>query len=172
MKNSSVDLFNKLATSEILKGVSPPIIIADQLRTPENMGLILRLAGNIGALVTLFISDEGHKFKKYKIVKTASGAVTKVNWKIIQLKELSSLLPSDYKIIALETSQDAINIFSVRLPEKIAFVVGNEVNGISSEVLEYAHQKVYIPVPGPISSLNVTHALSVALFEWLKQIQG
>ncbi|HJN07003.1 MAG TPA: TrmH family RNA methyltransferase [Bacteroidales bacterium] len=171
MKNSSVDLFNKLGTSEILKGVSQPIIIADRLRTPENIGLILRLAGNINALNTLFISDEGHKFKKYKIIKTASGAVTKVDWKIIKPAELEDFLPNDYKIVALETCKDASSIFSFKFPKKVAFMVGNEVHGISEEMLSIAHQKVYIPVPGPISSLNVTHALSIALFEWLKQIQ-
>ena len=170
MKNSSVNLFDSLATSEILKGVYPPIIIADRLRTPENMGLILRLAGNVNALSTLFISEEGHKFKKYKILKTSSGAVTKVNWKIIKPNELIDIIPDDYEIVALETSEDANNIFSVTLPNKIAFIIGNEVSGISEEVLSLAKQKVYIPIPGPISSLNVSHALSVALFEWLKQI--
>lgn len=170
MKNSSVNLFDSLATSHILKGMSPPIIIADRLRTPENMGLILRLAGNINALTTLFISEEGHKFKKHKIIKTSSGAVTKVNWKIIKQSELIDLIPDDYEIVALETSQDANSIFSVTLPKKIAFIIGNEVTGISHEVLSHANKKVYIPIPGPISSLNVSHALSIALFEWLKQI--
>lgn len=171
MANSSIDLFNKLATSEMLKDVSSPIIIADKLRTPENMGLILRLAGNIGALNTLFISDATHKFKKYKIVKTASGAVTKVDWKIIKPNELKGFLPNDYKIIAIETCEDASSIFSFKFPKKAAFMVGNEVNGISEEMLSLAHHKVYIPIPGPLSSLNVTHALSIGIFEWLKQTQ-
>lgn len=172
MKNSSVGLFSKLDTSEIMKDVSQPIIIADRLRTPENMGLILRLAGNVNALNTLFITDEGHKFKKYKIIKTASGAVTKVDWKIIKPNELLNFLPSGYKIIAIETCQGASSIFSFKFPKKAAFMVGNEVHGISEKMLSIAHQKVYIPVPGPISSLNVTHALSIAIFAWLKQIQG
>lgn len=155
----------------MLKGVFHPIIIADRLRTPENIGLILRLAGNIGAVNTLFISDEAHKFKKYKINKTASGAVTKVNWKIIKPDELRGFLPADYEIIALETCEDASNIFSFKFPKKTAFLVGNEVKGVSEEMLSIAKNKVYIPVPGPVSSLNVSHALSVALFEWLKQVQ-
>lgn len=171
MKNSSIDLFNKLDTTKILNSVSRPIIIADRLRTPENMGLVLRLAGNVNALNTLFISDDGHKFKKYKIIKTASGAVAKVDWKIIKPNELLDFIPSDYKIIAMETCRDASNIFSFKFPKKIAFMVGNEVNGISEEMLSLAHRKVYIPVPGPISSLNVSHALSIAIFEWLKQAQ-
>jgi 23S rRNA (guanosine2251-2'-O)-methyltransferase len=130
----------------------------------------LKIAGNINALNTLFISEEGHKFKKHKIIKTSSGAVTKVNWKIIKPNELIDLIPDDYEIVAIETSQDANNIFSVKFPKKIAFIIGNEVHGISQEVLSLAKKKVYIPIPGPVSSLNVSHALSIALFEWLNQI--
>jgi len=169
MSNSSVKLFSKLDTSRIIEGKQPPIIITDKLRTPENMGLILRLAANIGAINTYFIVDYDKKFRHSKIVKTASGAASKVDWKIINQEELLSYIPDDYKIIALETSEDSVNLFSFVFPEKTAFLVGNEVRGISSEIIAQAHHKVYIPVPGPISSLNVTHALSIGLFEWLRQ---
>ncbi|MFK5854800.1 MAG: TrmH family RNA methyltransferase [Bacteroidota bacterium] len=170
MSNSSVELFTQLETSGILEGKHLPIIIADSLRTPENMGLILRLAANIGAVNTYFISDEARNFKKHKIKKTASGADSKVDWEIIKQKDLLNHIPNDYKIVALETCDDSNNIFSFKFPEKVAFLVGNEVLGINKEMLKMAHHKVHIPVPGPISSLNVTHALSVALFEWLRQL--
>ena len=169
MANSSVKLFAQLDTAKIIEDEYRPIIIADKLRTPENMGLILRLAANIGAINTLFIIDENQEFKNSKIVRTASGAASKINWKLINYKELSSYIPSDYKIVALETSYNSVNIFSFNFPEKTAFLVGNEVMGISDEVISQAHHQVYIPVPGPISSLNVTHALSIGLFEWLRQ---
>ncbi len=172
MLNSSVELFNRMNTSGILKNKYLPIIIADNIRTPENMGLILRLAGNIGASNTLFISDEVPTFKKYKIKRTSSGASDKVNWRIIKLNELINYLPDDYKIIALETNEDASCIFSFKFPEKTAFLVGNEVLGISEEVLSMAYQKIYIPIPGSVSSLNVTHALSIGIFEWLRQVES
>lgn len=171
MTNSSVELFRKLGTSGVLDNKHRPVIIADNLRTPENMGLVLRLAGNIGAVITLFISDEAHNLKQHKIKRTSSGAADKVNWKIIKSDELTKYLPDDYKIIALETSIDAGSIFSFKFPEKTAFLVGNEVSGIRKEILSQAHHKVYIPIPGLITSLNVTHALSIGLFEWLRQIQ-
>lgn len=60
--------------------------------------------------------------------------------------------------------------FLVSFPEKAAFIVGNEVNGISDKLLEIAHDKIFIPVPGVISSLNVSHSLAVAVFEWLRQV--
>lgn len=156
--------------SKIYDTVSRPIIIADQIRTPENMGSILRLAGNIGAKKTLFISDVAHTFKNYKISKTASGAAEKVDWKIIQKEELTNYLPEDYTVVALETTDDAQDITYFKFPEKIVFIIGNEVGGISEELLNLTHHKVFIPIPGPTSSLNVSHALSIGLFEWLRQM--
>jgi len=170
MANSSIELFTQLGTSEILQNKHLPIIIADNIRTPENMGLILRLAGNIGALKTLFLHDEIHNFKEYKIKRTSSGAADKVNWDIINSAALKNYLPDGYKIVALETSKDSNNIFSFKFPEKTAFLIGNEVLGISEEILSLANHKVYIPIPGTIKSLNVTHALSIGLFEWLRQV--
>ena len=170
MSNSSIELFSKLNTSGFIERGNRPIIIADNIRTPENMGSILRLAGNIGAEHTYFIADPTQRFKNHKITRTASGASTKVDWKIIQKQDLQNVIPDTYEIVALETSSDSININTFKFPEKTIFIVGNEVVGISDEVLSMAHHKIHIPIPGPISSLNVTHALSVALFEWLRQI--
>ena len=169
-RHNSHELFQKLQTSEIYKSVSRPIIIADNLRTPENMGSVLRLAGNIGALKTLFISDTAHQFKNYKINRTASGAAEKTKWKIISSDQLKSEIPNVYQMILLETTKQSTNIFDFNFPQKTAFVIGNEVSGIRSELLEKPYRHLYIPIPGPISSLNTTHALSIALFEWLRQM--
>mgnify|MGYP001824132835 CR=1 FL=1 len=169
-RHNSHELFQKLQTSKIYKSVSRPIIIADNLRTPENMGSVLRLSGNIGALKTLFISDTAHQFKSYKISRTASGAADKTKWKIISLDHLRNEIPDDYQMILLETTEKSTNIFDFNFPEKVAFVIGNEVSGIRSEIIEKVYQHLYIPSPGAISSLNTTHALSIALFVWLRQM--
>jgi tRNA G18 (ribose-2'-O)-methylase SpoU len=170
MTNSSVELFENLRKSELLQEVDPPIIIADNLRTPDNMGMILRLAANINAPLTLFLLDEDIDFKLSKIKRTSSGASEKVKWKIIKSSEMVQYLPEGYSIVALETCDDSENLFSFIFPKKIAIIVGNEVVGIRKKILEKSNYKVFIPIPGKLSSLNVTHALSIALFSWVKQI--
>lgn len=167
---SSFDLFKKLKLSEIYENLSRPIIIADDIRTPENMGSIIRLGANIGADKVIFISEKATEFKNFKISKTASGAADKIDWQIVETFNVAkSLFPDNYSLIAIETSDDSKNIFETKFPERVAFVVGNEVKGISPEILKQINDKLYIPIPGAISSLNVTHALSVALFEWYRQ---
>lgn len=167
---SSYNLFQKLKYSEIYNNISRPIIIADDIRTPENMGSIIRLGANIGALKVIFISNKAGEFKNYKINKTASGAATKTEWLVVENFKLAiKLLPKDYELIAIETSVDSKNIFKTKMPENIAIVIGNEIKGINPNILNQIEKKLHIPIPGTISSLNVTHALSVALFEWFRQ---
>jgi tRNA G18 (ribose-2'-O)-methylase SpoU len=169
-RHNSFELFQAIQTNKMYNTVSRPIIIADNLRTPENMGSTLRLAGNIGAQKTFFISDIAQQFKNYKINKTASGAADKTSWKVISMDEFEDEIPGDYLLIPLETTKQSGNIFEFHFPEKVAFIIGNEVTGIRQTLLDKAEQPLYIPIPGPVSSLNTTHALSIALFEWYRQM--
>ncbi len=168
---NSYNLFKKLKINSVYDNISRPVIIADNIRTPENMGMILRIAGNIGAEKVFFINDNpGKEVRGWKIKKTASGAESKISWEIIPKKELFKKLPRDYELVAVETSEKADNIYFTKLPVKIALIVGNEVYGITNDLLKTANKTVYIPVPGVISSLNVTHALAIAVFEWYRQM--
>ncbi len=169
IQNSYQLFHDELELHKIYEQIARPIIIADNIRSPENMGAILRLAGNIGVLKSLFISDDTQEYKNHKISRTASGGAEKTSWQMIQISEISKNLPADYQIVALETTADAENIYDFSFPQKTAFLIGNEVSGIKDEILTTADHKVYIPIPGPISSLNVTHALSIGLFFWLQQ---
>lgn len=170
IQNSYQLFHDQLQFHKIYEKISRPIIIADDIRTPENMGSIIRLGANIGTEKVIFISEKATEFKNFKINKTASGAAEKINWQIVEnFKMAKDLLPDNYNLIALETSEDSKSIFENKFPEKVVFVVGNEVKGINPEILQQINQQLYIPIPGPISSLNVTHALSVALFEWYRQ---
>ncbi|MCF6171058.1 MAG: TrmH family RNA methyltransferase [Bacteroidales bacterium] len=168
--HSSYDKFNKLNLAGIYQKISRPIIVSDRLRTPENMGSVLRLAGNIGAEKTIFLSDVAQDFRLRRIKKTASTANENTPWEIRDENQLSTFIPAGFQIVAIETSEKAESIFDFQFPEKTAFIVGSERYGIRPEILKQAHHQVYIPIPGPVSSLNVTHALSVALFEWLRQM--
>jgi tRNA G18 (ribose-2'-O)-methylase SpoU len=171
MNKNSFKFFESFRNNSAYQDIAKPIIIAWDLRMPENMGLVLRLAGNIGALETIFVSDMADKFRNYKINRTSSGADKKTPWRVVPSDniDLHSLVPEGYSIYAIETSSDAISITSSKLPEKCAFMIGNETYGIPDKILKQSDKTVFIPIHGPISSLNVSHALSITLFEWLRQ---
>ncbi|MBE0651886.1 MAG: TrmH family RNA methyltransferase [Bacteroidales bacterium] len=168
--NNSFSLFKD-------KGISgdqpklPLVIVADNLSSPMNVGAVLRLAANLNAEKTWFVYEQEPGFRSYKIKSTSSGASEKTDWEYITPEKLPEVLPGGYEVIAIETTDNAENIYSVQLPEKLVLIVGNERLGISEPVLKLATKHVFIPVPGPISSLNVSHALAVGVYEWYRQQQ-
>lgn len=146
----------------------PPIIITDHLKTPENLGQIIRLAGNVGCAKVLAV-HEGESLNLSKVQKMANVAGEVVDWQFCTKEEVLNLLPNEYILTALETAPYSKNIFTYTLPQKMALIVGNESQGISDFLLQKAKVKIHIPVMGPIKSLNVSHATSVCLFEWIRQ---
>ena len=164
----SNDLFGILHPERIYELISRPIIIADHFLTPENMGSLIRLANNIGAQHLYFLGKAPTN-SIGKLRKAAASSKNSTIWSFTE-DDITTLIPRDVCLVAIETTDDASNIYETELPENIAFVLGNEGKGISEEILQRCSKKVYIPVPGQNCSLNVTHAASVAFFEWHRQM--
>lgn len=146
-----------------------PIIIGYDIRTPENIGNIIRLADNISCSKVLFIT-ENKDIRESKIKKTAASSFKKVNWKFCSFSEFQNEIPDDYSLVAIETSSDSENIYKSQLPSKFALIVGNEVAGISNELLDKCEKIIHIPIFGQNTSLNVSHSLAIAIFEWQRKM--
>ena len=155
-------------TADLYSSDIAPIIIALDLRSPMNIGGMIRLAGNMGCRKVLFTGDENH-FRTAKIRRTATTGFGHVDWEFCEHHEWQKKIPEDYQIVAVETIASATSIFKTKLIGKYAFVVGNERYGIDKKSLESSHSAVYIPMPGIVKSMNVVQATNVVLFEWLRQ---
>jgi tRNA G18 (ribose-2'-O)-methylase SpoU len=160
--------FSETEVKEIPAG-QRPIVITDNFSTPENIGHVIRLAANIGVLKVIVLG-EGN-LRASKIRKTAGTSFDHILVEFITTEELSAHIPADYTLTALETVEDAENLFTTNLPDKMALILGNEKYGISEELLNMSSKKVFIPMPGPIKSMNVSHAAAACLFCWLKQLK-
>ncbi len=145
-----------------------PIIVADSIKTPENMGMILRVAGNVGCGRVLFI-DNGQPVRHKKIKKTAQTSYDKIDWMICSQEDLLSHLPKDYHRIAIETTTTANSLYETKFPVGCIFFLGNEAHGLSESLLKLCTSSLYIPMLGNTVSMNVSHALAVVLFEWVRQ---
>jgi len=165
MNIKSTDLFSQ----KIYEIKYKPILIIDHPKNPQNIGSIIRLAANVNAAKVIII-DQAPSFKDQMIKKTAASAYKKVEHIFVEPNAIHEYLPKDYTLVAIETSQSAQNIYESQLPEKIALLVGNERSGITTSILEHCSMQVYIPMFGITKSMNVTHALAVSLFEWIRQI--
>lgn len=145
-----------------------PIIAAWQIQNPGNIGSLMRLADNLGA-DQLFILDNEIEKRESSIKKTAGLSFKNIKLLFISFKEFMELIPEEYALTAIETSSNSTNIYKTKLPKKIAFLLGNEKHGLPEDILTQCKQSIHIPMTGKCKSMNVSHALSVCLFEWQRQ---
>jgi tRNA G18 (ribose-2'-O)-methylase SpoU len=165
----SNDLFAQTGPESLYSRIPRPMVIADHLMTPDNIGAMIRLADNIGATEVCFLGNED-EHRLGKVRRAAASSRDNIHWYFTEETDLHKIVPEGKTIVAIETADNATCIYDTQLPENVAFIVGSERNGLSNELLVQCDRVVYIPVPGPTRSLNVSHAAAVALFEWQRQM--
>jgi len=145
-----------------------PLIVAAGLQTPENVGNVLRLADAAGSPRVFFVNEDAPQ-QRNRIQRTARHCDALVKWEFwtpAQFLEQRDSLPP---LIALELTTDSTSIFETELPSPCALMVGGERHGIPAPLLAQCQRAVHIPMYGVNGSMNVTHALAIALFEWRRQ---
>jgi tRNA G18 (ribose-2'-O)-methylase SpoU len=145
----------------------PIVLVCDKIRSPENIGMILRVAESFGVEKILF--DKESPSPRSRSVKRISRDTNKlVSFEIIEnsQEELQKLQREKYKVIALEITSDSKPVKDLVIDSgKIALVLGAERNGISKKLLDLCDEECHIEMFGTNSSMNVANALSIALYE-------
>ena len=79
-----------------------------------------------------------------------------------------------YSIIAIETATESISLQEIKFDkaEKLAFIFGNEVNGINDEVMSFCDKSIEIPQLGTKHSFNVSVSIGIVLWEYIRQIKS
>jgi 23S rRNA (guanosine2251-2'-O)-methyltransferase len=74
-----------------------------------------------------------------------------------------------YTVVALEQTTESVSLPMAQLPAKLCLVAGDEGGGVPPKALVLCDMAVVIPQFGKIPSLNVVTAISIALYEWVRQ---
>jgi len=149
-------------------------IILPDIRSAYNVGSIFRTADAAGISKIFLVGYTPLPVDKFRrenkeISKTALGAEKTISWEHLDemLPLLKHLKNEGFQIIAVEQSEKSIDYKNVSLKEKNAFIFGNEVEGVSEEVLNECDVVTEIPMLGEKESLNVSVSVGVALFRIL-----
>lgn len=151
------------------------ILILHEIRSAYNVGSIFRTADATG-VSKIYLSGYTpapiDQFKKENkmISKTALGAEKLIPWERISstTKLIVKLKKEGMEIIALEQSEKSIDYRKFKPKNKIALILGNEVQGMPKSVLNKCDKIIEIPMKGEKESLNVSVATGVALFELIR----
>lgn len=142
-------------------------VLLDNIRSAWNVGSILRSADGLG-FDQVFLCGITPTPENEAVVKTSLGAEKTIQWahhkNAVEL--IKSIKSEGWKVWALEEDKKAVEIskqFSAD-NEKIVLIVGSEVTGVDSELLNLCDEIFYIPMQGEKRSLNVAVAFSIAGF--------
>lgn len=153
-----------------LKKIHAPFIIAIDPQTPANVGSVYRLADATASEKIIFVQKTINRFENNKTVKRVSRdtqvSIDTEYWSYEKFDTDYLTLP---ELIAIEITSLSKSIFDSSLPKNCSFVVGSERNGIPNNILQKCTAAVHIPMYGNNGSMNVSHALSICLYEWHRQ---
>lgn len=142
-------------------------IALDGVQDPGNLGTIIRIADWFGINTILCSNDTVDAFSP-KVVQATMGSIARVNIKYCDLVEYIGSLSQDTPVYG--TFLDGDNIYSSPLSENGIIVMGNEGNGISSELRKHINKHLLIPSYPPNSptaeSLNVAVATAITIAEF------
>lgn len=141
------------------------ILIAHNIRSLHNVGSIFRSADAF-AVSKIFLTGYTGTPPRKEIAKVALGSEHRVSWEY--LEDVNPLIDQLKKegvlILALDNIPGAVPIDQIETSNKVALILGNETEGIESQVIEQVDQTIFIPMPGIKRSLNVSVATGIALF--------
>jgi tRNA G18 (ribose-2'-O)-methylase SpoU len=150
------------------------ILILNDIRSAQNVGSLFRTSDAVGIDMVYLSSITPAPIDRFgrdntSVTKASLGAEKTIKWEVYQditvlIKELKD---GGYQIISIEQSEDSKDYKNIKINLPVAFVLGNEVDGLSKDVLEMSDIVAEIPMKGEKESLNVSVAGGVALFRML-----
>jgi len=165
---SEADLQALLAESK-----NPPLIlILDGVQDPHNLGACLRSADAAGVTAVIVPKDRSVGLTE-TVVRVASGAADTVP--LIQVTNLArtmSALKKQAVWIYGAAAEAERNVYAEKLTGPVALVMGAEGSGLRRLTAEHCDGLLKIPLQGSVSSLNVSVATGIFLFEVVRQRNG
>ena len=166
----TMEELNRLSLEEFKTTAKQPVaIVLDNVRSLHNVGSIFRTSDALGVEKVFLCGITGQPPHR-EINKTALGATDSVIWEHVETTEgcLQQLKLGGWNIYAIEQVRGSIYLdkmpFSSK--DKIAFVFGNEVFGVSEEVLRLCDGFIEIPQFGTKHSFNITITVGIVLWHY------
>ncbi|MDG1433936.1 MAG: RNA methyltransferase [Saprospiraceae bacterium] len=153
---------------------TPLVLVLDNIRSGLNVGSAFRTSDGFG-LEKIYLCGITATPPHKEILKTAIGASESVAWEYSDttLKTILKLKKAGFKIVAVEQVDQRtwLQDFIIDFGIKYALVFGNEVDGISEEILPHIDACIEIPQMGTKHSLNISVCVGIVVWDFFKKIK-
>ena len=153
---------------------TPVVIVLDNVRSMNNIGSAFRTADAFRlekVLLAGITAQPPHR----DIHKTALGATETVAWQYFKTSQqaITWLKDSNYIILAVEQAKGSHSLeqFMPEPNKKYALIFGNEVKGVSDEVMDLADGCLEIPQIGSKHSLNISVSIGILLWDFAQKLK-
>lgn len=161
--------FEEIITRIFERGEDPLVLILDEITDVRNFGAMARTALCMG-VHAIIIPATGSVTITPDAIKTSAGALLSIP--VCKVKSLPVALEKmkEYSLQIIGcTEKGSDRIDQLELSGPLAIVLGSEEKGLSKTVLRIADKLAFIPIVGPVSSLNVSVATGMVLYEVNRQ---
>ncbi len=174
MRKLKLDELNRASVSEFKSQDKLPVaIVLDSVRSMHNVGSVFRTGDGFAVEQICLCGITGQPPHR-EIEKTALGATQSVNWSFYQdpQEAVQELRAKGYIIIAIEQAAGSImlNEFEPEPGKKYALIFGNEVNGVSEEVMSVIDHCIEIPQFGTKHSFNIVVSAGIVLWDFYSKL--
>lgn len=176
MKKLKLGELNRVSVAEFKAGKKFPVtLVLDNVRSMHNVGSIFRTADGF-AVEKICLCGITAIPPHREIEKTALGATQSVAWEHYHdpAAAIEQLRDKGYRIIAVEQAENSIMLdeFEPAAAEKYALVFGNEVNGVSDEVMQHIDACIEIPQFGTKHSFNIVVSAGIVLWDLFSKMSN
>ena len=175
MKKLKLEELGRISVNEFKEVEKLPIsVLLDNVRSLHNVGSVFRTADAF-RIEKIFLTGITGTPPHREIHKTALGATESVAWDYLENPGgvVRMLKRENYVILVAEQTTESVPLqqFRVKSDQKFCLVFGNEVHGVSEEVVHMADHAIEIPQMGTKHSLNVSVCAGIVIWELFKQIR-
>jgi tRNA G18 (ribose-2'-O)-methylase SpoU len=172
MRKLSMDELNRISKDDFEQADKLPIIIVlDNVRSLSNVGAFFRTADAF-RIKELFLCGITACPPHREIHKTALGAEETVKWRYFDTTEAAcrQLKAEGYRIYAIEQVEGSVSLQDFEFEPRSAYILGNEVEGVSEEALSYCDGAIELPQAGTKHSINVSVCAGIVMWKMFEQL--
>jgi 23S rRNA (guanosine2251-2'-O)-methyltransferase len=175
MKKLKLEELGRISVNEFREAEKIPVcILLDNIRSLHNVGSAFRSADAF-RIEKIYLTGITGTPPHREIQKTALGATESVPWAYQEnpLDVANELRKQGYSILVIEQTTASVPLqeFTPKPSGKYCLVFGNEVNGVSEEVVTIADLAIEIPQAGTKHSLNVSVCLGIVAWEMFRKLR-
>jgi tRNA G18 (ribose-2'-O)-methylase SpoU len=153
---------------------TPLVLVLDNIRSGLNVGSAFRTSDAFG-LEKIYLCGITATPPHKEILKTAIGASESVAWEYSEttLETVLKLKKAGFLVVAIEQVDQRtwLQDFPMDFGKKYALVFGNEVDGVSEEILPHLDACIEIPQMGTKHSLNISVCVGIVVWDFFKKIK-